>query len=126
MAITPQDIQSKQFHVRMRGFAQRSTVAQALDWLDGQLRPLGHESVPLESCAGRVLADDVTSFVDVPRFQRAMMDGFAVRSADTLGAAPYNRLPLVVFNQTQEGNIRRVVLGEPVGSRVVEQEPDAK
>jgi uridylate kinase len=37
-----------------------------------------------------------------------------------------NRLPLVVFNQTQEGNIRRVVLGEPVGSRVVEQDPDAK
>ena len=29
-----------------------------------------------------------------------------------------NGLPLMVFNLRQEGNIRRVVLGEPVGSRI--------
>ncbi|MCC6749353.1 MAG: UMP kinase [Deltaproteobacteria bacterium] len=32
-----------------------------------------------------------------------------------------NGLPMVVFDMTAEGNIRRVISGEPVGSRVVEQ-----
>jgi uridylate kinase len=27
-------------------------------------------------------------------------------------------LPIIVFDLTQHGNIRRVVLGEPVGTRV--------
>jgi uridylate kinase len=36
-----------------------------------------------------------------------------------------NRLPLVVFDMTTRGNIRRVVAGEPVGSRVVEREPSS-
>jgi len=31
-----------------------------------------------------------------------------------------NRLPLVVFNLLREGSIRRVVLGEPIGSRIEE------
>ena len=29
-----------------------------------------------------------------------------------------NRLPILVFNLTQRGNIRRVVMGEPIGTRV--------
>jgi uridylate kinase len=37
-----------------------------------------------------------------------------------------NRLPLVVFDLTREGNIRRVVLGEPIGSRIEEQAGEPK
>jgi uridylate kinase len=29
-----------------------------------------------------------------------------------------NKLPIVVFNLRQPGNIRRVVLGEPIGTTV--------
>ena len=61
--------------VRMRGFARRSTVAETLAWLDGQTRPLPEQTVPLAEAAGRVLARDVVSRVDVPHFVRAMMDG---------------------------------------------------
>jgi hypothetical protein len=31
-----------------------------------------------------------------------------------------NKLPILVFNMTKPGNVRRVVLGEPLGTLVVE------
>jgi putative molybdopterin biosynthesis protein len=51
------------------------------------LSPLEPEVVSLASALGRVLAADVVSAVDVPGFDRSNVDGFAVRSADTFGAA---------------------------------------
>ncbi|OYV07685.1 MAG: molybdopterin molybdotransferase, partial [Methanosaeta sp. ASP1-2] len=38
--------------------------------------------------AGRVLSQDISSPVNLPGFDRAAMDGFAVRSEDTRGAKP--------------------------------------
>ena len=48
--------------------------------------PLAGESVPLATALGRVLAADVIAPVDAPPFDRSNVDGFAVRSADTVGA----------------------------------------
>ncbi|MCJ2037324.1 molybdopterin biosynthesis protein [Methylobacterium sp. J-068] len=47
---------------------------------------LGAERVPLADALGRVLARDVASPIDVPPFDRALVDGFALRAADTEGA----------------------------------------
>lgn len=49
------------------------------------LAPRG-ERVALDEAWGRVLFEDVRSLIDVPGFDRANMDGFAVRAADTFGA----------------------------------------
>jgi putative molybdopterin biosynthesis protein len=51
------------------------------------LSPLGAETVPLARALGRVLACNVLAGVDVPGFERASVDGFAVRAADTVGAS---------------------------------------
>lgn len=50
------------------------------------LQPLPAENVPLAAALGRVLAADVIAAVDAPPFDRANVDGFALRAADTLGA----------------------------------------
>jgi molybdopterin molybdotransferase len=89
--------------VRMRGFAQRQTVDAALAWLDAQLRPLRVETVALRTAAGRVLAASVVSDVDVPGFDRATMDGYAVVAGSTEGAASYTRIPLVVIGDSLPG-----------------------
>jgi len=89
--------------VRMRGFTKRHTVAEALDWLDAQLHVLDAEVVPLHLAAGRVLAAAVTSGVDVPGFDRATMDGFAVVASSTDGAGPYSPLPLTVVGDALPG-----------------------
>ena len=44
------------------------------------------ETLPLAESLGRVLARDVASPIDVPPFDRALVDGFALRAADTEGA----------------------------------------
>jgi molybdopterin molybdotransferase/putative molybdopterin biosynthesis protein len=51
------------------------------------LAPLGSERIPLDAALGRVLSADVVSPVDVPSFDRANVDGFAVVAEDTFGAS---------------------------------------
>lgn len=49
-------------------------------------KPLEVEAVPLLEAAGRVLAEDVVSPIDVPPFSRSTVDGYGVKAADTFGA----------------------------------------
>src|SRR5262245_58039062 len=58
------------------------------------LRPLPPEDVPLDQALGRTLAADVVAPLDVPFFDRANVDGFAVRSEDTFGASEDRPRPL--------------------------------
>ena len=51
------------------------------------LSPVGVESVRLADALTHVLAHDVVAAVDAPPFDRANVDGFALRAADTLGAS---------------------------------------
>jgi molybdopterin molybdotransferase len=89
--------------VRMRGFARRHTVQEALEWLDAQTRPLSAETIPLQAASGRVLAASIVSDVDVPGFDRATMDGYAVVGHSTEGASAYSRLPLTVIGDAMPG-----------------------
>jgi molybdopterin molybdotransferase len=113
--------------VRMRGFAQRSTVEDALAWVDSvvpEFGQLGTENVSLMHAAGRVLAREVVSDVNVPGFARAMMDGFALVAADTQGATPYNPLPLKILGTSMPsapfdgrmttGGAVRIMTGAPM------------
>jgi putative molybdopterin biosynthesis protein len=51
------------------------------------LAPFDSERVPLDAALTRVLAGDVTAPIDVPPFDRANVDGFALRAAETAGAS---------------------------------------
>ena len=52
-----------------------------------QFGPSGEETVPLETCLGRVLSSKVISPENLPSFFRSTMDGYAVRARDTFGAS---------------------------------------
>ena len=68
--------------VRMRGFRSRTPVEEALQWVDGNVALLEPEVVGLSDVHGRVLAEDITSPINVPAFDRSAMDGFALKSAE--------------------------------------------
>jgi putative molybdopterin biosynthesis protein len=51
-----------------------------------RLGPLGSEEVPLAQARDRVLEDDILVPIDVPPFDRALVDGYAVKAADTFQA----------------------------------------
>ena len=66
-----------------RDLATPEEVRSAIASLD--LDP-GTETVSLNEAAGRILAERVDATVDVPGFDRASMDGYAVWARDTFGA----------------------------------------
>ena len=51
------------------------------------LTPLEEEHVDLMRSQGRVLAAGVTAGEDLPHFDRAVMDGYAVKASDTFGCS---------------------------------------
>ena len=65
---------------------QQISVDEALQRILDRMTRLGHESVPLVEALDRVLAEDVTSEVDIPPFVNSAMDGYAVCAADVANA----------------------------------------
>lgn len=69
------------------------SLREALDLYPQSLEPLPSERCRLEEALGRVLAEPAISKVDLPQFTQSAVDGYAIRSADTLAAdtgAPVN------------------------------------
>uniref|UniRef100_UPI001915CF4D molybdopterin molybdotransferase MoeA n=1 Tax=Dyella sp. EPa41 TaxID=1561194 RepID=UPI001915CF4D len=62
------------------------SYAQALERLCAHVRPLAGEACPLAAASGRVLAQDVASPMDLPSFDHAAMDGYALSSRGALDA----------------------------------------
>ncbi len=77
-----------------RGLAGRARVEDARAWIDAHAAPLGREEVSIADAAGRVLCEDVLADADLPPFDRAAIDGIAVRADETVGASAYNPLLL--------------------------------
>jgi molybdopterin molybdotransferase len=105
------------------------SVAEAIQIVRDQTRILPSERVPLSSALGRVLAEDILADSDLPSFNRAQMDGYAVRASD-VKETPV-RLRIVGesaagrgwHNELQEGQAVRIMTGAPVpaGADAVQQ-----
>ncbi len=74
------------------------------------------ERISLSDASGRVLAASVESSIDVPPFDRAAMDGYAVLAADTLGASRDNAKLLRLIHTSYSGDAagRPITTGECV------------
>jgi molybdopterin molybdotransferase len=70
------------------GFKDRTRIDEAHERLLGAVSPHERtERVPLGSADGRTIAARVTAPNPVPSYDRAAMDGYAVRAEDTFGAS---------------------------------------
>jgi molybdopterin molybdotransferase len=74
--------------------------------LDG-VHPLGSEVRPLLDSLGYVLAEDLTSPVDLPPWNNSAMDGFAVRAVDVGGASETAPRELRVIEDVPAGGFPR-------------------
>jgi putative molybdopterin biosynthesis protein len=75
---------------RQEQFLEVVSAAEARLRFDARVdrSPCDSETVPLATALSRVIASDVIAPVDAPPFDRANVDGFAVRAVDTAGASP--------------------------------------
>jgi len=84
-------------------------VSNLLSVVDAQRRllekfsPLPLEQISLEDAARRVLAQEVTSALDLPPFPNSSMDGFAVRASDVAAATRQKPLELKVAGDIPAG-----------------------
>ena len=105
------------------------SVAEAIQIVRQETKALGSERIELQNALGRVLAEDVVSDSDLPPFDRAQMDGYAVRAEDVKDAPA--RLRIVGesaagkgwHQQLEEGQAVRIMTGAPVpaGANSVQQ-----
>src|SRR5262245_25201519 len=83
-------------------------------------RPLPPESMALGPAAlGLVLAEDVVSDLDMPPYDKSMMDGYAVRAADL----PDGRGTLSVIEEITAGQTPRLPLGPGQAARIMTGAP---
>ncbi|TQQ81222.1 molybdopterin molybdenumtransferase MoeA [Halonotius terrestris] len=73
---------------RRAGFKQRTRLAAAREQLLSAVTPHDRtERLRLSLADGRVVATELTAPTPVPNYDRAAMDGYAVRANDTVGAS---------------------------------------
>lgn len=71
----------------MKPFGKLVPRIEALRLIDENVKKINRvEEVPLEEATGCVVAEDIIAGFDVPPFDRASMDGYAVKAAETRGA----------------------------------------
>ncbi len=96
------------------------TVDQALEAITLHVAPGPVETVPLCEALGRVLAEPIDSDIDSPPFDKALMDGFAVRAEDIAdGTATLTVIDEVTAGQVasqaiQPGQAIQIMTGAPI------------
>jgi molybdenum cofactor synthesis domain-containing protein len=104
-------------------------ISQAIEIVLQQTTRLASEQVALPEAANRILAEDIIADTDLPPFDRAQMDGYAVRAADV--AKTPAQLKIVGesaagagwHRQMNSGEAVRIMTGAPVpvGADAVQQ-----
>jgi molybdenum cofactor synthesis domain-containing protein len=96
----------------MRPIRDTIPVEEARTIIDGTLRQIDrHERVPLAEANRRIAAADIRSPRDVPPFDRAAMDGVAVRAEDTFGASRLQPQRVRVLEKIYTGQLPTVRVG---------------
>ena len=99
------------------------SVLEAQQRLLSVFKPLEVESVPLTQAVGRVLAGSVKAAQDIPSFDNASMDGFAVRVADVSGSTQGQAAELVVVADIPAGKYENIFVGRGQAARIMTGAP---
>ncbi|MGN0092829.1 MAG: gephyrin-like molybdotransferase Glp [Methanobrevibacter sp.] len=62
------------------------------------------EEIPIEDSNGRVVFEDIYAKIDFPPFDRALKDGFAIKSEDSFGASEENPKVIKVIDALEAGS----------------------
>jgi molybdopterin molybdotransferase len=96
------------------------TIDAALDLIVRTVAPFPSSTLPLIESLGLILAEDVRSDVDSPPFDKALMDGFAIRAVDAVsGKAELRILERITAGMTPTkrigpGEASQIMTGAPL------------
>lgn len=66
------------------------------------------EIISLDQCVGRILSQDIVSRIDLPGFNRATMDGYAVQARSTFGASESMPAFFTIIGSVEMGEVPTV------------------
>lgn len=96
---------------KMRPIRDTIPLDEALTIIEEHAVPIARtERVRLDAADGRVLASDIVATSDVPPFNRAAMDGFAVIAEDTFGASSHTPSTLTCVETVHTGRVPTTTL----------------
>ncbi|MEM3693127.1 MAG: molybdopterin molybdotransferase MoeA [Candidatus Bathyarchaeia archaeon] len=112
----------------MKGFKTLTRADEALKkFFEAlSLKRLEAEEVEVTKALNRVLAEDLLAPIDVPGFDRAAMDGYAVRASDTFGSSQENPAILKVVERIQVGEVPSLEIGSGEAAEVATGAPIPK
>jgi molybdopterin molybdotransferase len=103
---------------RLKGFQKLTFIDDALQkWLNIlQVNKLGEATIPVNEALNRVLATDIVAKEDLPRFDKAAVDGYALKSEDTIGASQFKPVTFQITELREVGvkQARQIWTGNPV------------
>ncbi len=99
----------------MKPFGALLPFEEAKKLIDANIKPVTRtEIIDIDDASGRVLAEDIVATLSTPPFDRAAMDGYAVKAKDTFNAGQLNPKVLNLVGELQAGETprKRVNTGE--------------
>ncbi len=95
------------------------SLEEALTILLQECTPTEPIYVPLMEALGSVLAEDIISDVDMPPFDKSPLDGYAVRSEDTIGVSQENPIILEVIDFVPAGYVSQKQINKGQAIRIM-------
>ncbi|MFC4989206.1 molybdopterin biosynthesis protein [Saliphagus infecundisoli] len=93
-------------------FRDLASPAEVRETINSLALEGGVDRVSIEEAQGRVLVSRIESDLDVPGFDRASLDGYALRARDTFGADEADPADLAVVGEVHAGEEPDVEVGE--------------
>ena len=88
----------------MKPFGALIPFEEAKRVVDEHIEPVTRvEMVRLDDASGRVLAEDIVAALSIPPFDRAAMDGYAVKAKDTFNSGQFNPKVLELVGELHAG-----------------------
>ncbi len=98
--------------LRKIGFSRLTPLEEALDKLFSIIKLNDLEEIETVLALNRILATNIKSNMDVPPFNRAAMDGYAIKAEDSFGASPKNPNKIKKIDIIEIGEVKDLKLNK--------------
>jgi len=99
------------------------SVEEARNTILKKISPVETETVPLTQGLYRILAEPITSPINVPPFANSAMDGYAVVAADIQSATPQNPVQLKMVDNIPAGGSASTEITATTAARIMTGAP---
>jgi len=96
----------------VKPFGALLSFEEAIRIVEANIKPIDRvETVGIDTVSGRVIAEDVAATLSIPPFNRAAMDGYAVKARDTFNSGQFNPKVLRMVGELHAGKTPQQKVG---------------